>query len=214
MHHKSKRFTWEEIAEELQLKVSQLQGLFHHNAKSFTDKHTGLVKLPGKKATRMFTHLGIARFRFLGQAMMKRNAKIAAKTVAIEQATEIKVALAPPTVTGRFLGHDIRDQHCTNCDNWQRSCETGFCAGPQTANTKWTRINRFAAATTLKGITTNAEPKQIVCNSDDEVLDIAVKIVAERQAFNKIKDEIVVLRHENTRMKSLLLEIGALVGDL
>ena len=189
MHYKSKRFTWEEIAEELQLKVSQLQGLFHHNAASFTDKHTGKVKHPGRMTTRMFTQLGVARFRFLGQAMMKRNAKIAAKlssaeilVTPVEQANEIKVTLAPPVVTQKY----------PNIEKISKPVITAWNSDV---------VEDFKASCTPM-------------DKDDEVLDIAVKIVAERQAFNKIKDEIVVLRHENTRMKSLLLEIGALVGGV
>jgi hypothetical protein len=48
----------------------------------------------------------------------------------------------------------------------------------------------------------------LAATHDDEVLDIAVKIIAERTAFNKIKEEITVLREQNARMKSLLMCIS------
>jgi len=53
----------------------------------------------------------------------------------------------------------------------------------------------------------------LAATHDDEVLDIAVKIIAERTAFNKIKEEITMLREKNARMKSMMLRISAALSD-
>jgi len=61
------------------------------------------------------------------------------------------------------------------------------------------------------GHTDKPSKKEIVENSDDAVLDIAVKIIAERQAFNKIKTEINVLQQRMQQQDEILQAIAALI---
>lgn len=203
-----KKYTFEEISEMTGLTVRQLQGLFYHHKKTFGDKHTTMIRLQDHMhITRVFMDLGVERLKFLGKKMMKMVEGMAAAKQAEESLEQLIIRHSPAPL-------HLEDCAMARCGGNEWS---GLIPAPKDPDIEKVSKPKVTLPTDdlfEKDMKFMSGEKACNTGTDDEVLDIAVKIVAERQAFNKIKEEIVVLRHENTRMKSLLLEIGSLVGGL
>ena len=173
--------TLKEIAETFNIPVHTIVWWYRTQKHTFSTKHTHITKIDGKgQSQRVFTPLGVKRLEFLCKKAIKKAKKV--------DTTRAQLGIVAPP---------------------QKYPDIEKISKPKSEKTIWDG----PLAPTLENVVKLSQSKtnaQFMTKGqdDDAVLDIAVKIIAERQAFNKIKEEITALREENEKLKADHLEMA------
>ena len=174
--------TMQEVADSFNLPLHTVRWWFYNKRSTFCDKHVVMEKVGGKGKKQYI-------FTPLG---VKRLEFLCKKAIA-------NAAKANPRLNTTFSGKDER------------------ALNEKEETPKYNGIEKISRPKT-PGLTLedfSSEHKKVVeenASHDDAVLDIAVKIIAERQAFNKIKEEITALREDNAILAERVKKQDEMLG--